>query len=165
MKCPANVSRLLLISLIFASAAFWRVNTEDCKTQSLAFFQQLSGVSPGGQGSRLSHSFPLVSHRLTSTLNPLPPPSSSIINSICSLALPLSACVSPSHYLSLSPLTFKGIEEFQLGREGGGRLCVLHYVSSWRVDLLRGRRFRALFVQHHHRQAGENSHGKGTRWV
>lgn len=36
---------------------------------------------------------------------------------------------------------------------------MLHLVSSWRVDLLRGRRLRALLVQHHHWEAGENSDG------
>lgn len=36
---------------------------------------------------------------------------------------------------------------------------MLHAVSPWRVDLLRGRGLCALLLQHRHRQAGTNAHG------
>lgn len=57
------------------------------------------------------------------------------------------------------PLSFPGDEEFLFRREKGGRLCLLHVVSTWRVDLLRGRGLCAVLLQHYHWQARENPHG------
>lgn len=76
------------------------------------------------------------------------------------------ACLYPFalHFHSLtllSPSLFPlpGDEEFLLRRKRGGRLCLLHVVSTWRVDLLRGRRLCAVLLQHHHWQTRENPHG------
>lgn len=66
----------------------------------------------------------------------------------------------PFTLLSCPPLfSFPGDEEFLFRRKRGCRLCLLHVVSTWRVDLLCGRRLCAVLLQHHHWQARENPHG------
>lgn len=77
-----------------------------------------------------------------------------------SLKRALSICVALSLSLSCPPLfSFPGDEEFLFRRKRGGRLCLLHVVSTWRVDLLCGRRLCAVLLQHHYWQARENPHG------
>lgn len=68
------------------------------------------------------------------------------------LALQSVSLTSSAHALA-------GDEEFLFGGERGGRVCLLHVVSAWRVDLLRGRGLCALLLQHHNWQTGENPHG------
>ncbi len=76
-----------------------------------------------------------------------------------SLKRALSICIALSLSLSCPVFSFPGDEEFLFGCKRGGRLCLLHVVSTWRVDLLCGRRLCAVLLQHHHWQARENPHG------
>lgn len=64
----------------------------------------------------------------------------------------------------LCPWSCADREGVQVRQEGRSRLCVLHAVAPWRVDLLRGRRLGALLLQLQDGEAAQNPDCKSARW-